>query len=324
MEANVNESKTPSFVITGKTLFESPVPDNPMLWGHLLPKVGIALIVGSSDGGKSSLMRQFVDAIVFKEPEFLGQKLDARFNSAIYVSSEDTDEDIKRIMKREHLAGRDSDPYDNISYIFDITGIEDKIRELLNIRPVDCVILDSLNDFLKGDVNSAFYSRILLENIRSLVMQYKCLFVIIAHYRKNAPETNPTKNDVLGSQSFEAKARVVISLERDKGNPNDRILRITKGNYVSEDLKNKILKIFPNDDFVFKSAGEFLVSIKLPNTSPRKIDDEIGGKIFMLHEQGCSIREIETILKSMGHNISKSSIYEFLKSTKGTVQCPES
>jgi hypothetical protein len=72
-------------------------------------------------------------------------------------------------------------------------------------------------------------------------MQYKCLFVLIHHYRKNASETNPIKNDVLGSQSFEAKARVVISMEKDAQNFNDRLLRITKGNYVSDDLKRKIL-----------------------------------------------------------------------------------
>jgi len=324
METEDKKIEMPPFAISGKILFESPVPDNPMLWGHYLPKIGIAMLVGDSDCGKSSLMRQLAGAIIFNESEFLGLKLDASYKSVIYVSSEDTDEDIKRIMKREHLDGRQSEPYNNINYVFEIDHIEDKIEQLLQIKPADCVILDSLNDFIIGEGNSAFYSRMLLERIRTLAMRFKCLFVFIHHYRKSAPDDNPSKKDVLGSQSFEAKARVVISMSRDRNNPSDRVLRILKGNYVSEEQKGKALQIHSDQNFVFKTAGELLVSKGVSGKSTRKIDETLGGVILMFHGQGKSIRQIETAVKEMGHKVSRTTISEFIKEQKSCVRCQES
>jgi len=324
MEDNIKPTKMPPFVISGKTLFESSVPENPMLWGHFLPKIGIALLVGSSDCGKSSLTRQLIDAIVFDEPEFLGLDLDLTYNRAIYVSSEDTDEDIKRIMKREHISGRSSDPYEEISFIFETEKIDEKLEAVLQVKPVDIVIMDSLNDFIRGDANVSYNVRLFLEKIRGLAMKHKCLFVLIHHFRKSAPETNSQKNDILGSQSFEAKARAVISLENDASNPSGKLLKIIKGNYVSEEFKRKILKISPNNNFIFKSIGESLVDKNATRISSRKLDDKMRGAIEMFSGQGYSSREIEAKLKSMGHVISKSTISEFLKNRDGTVQCPES
>jgi len=313
-EINGNTIILPPYVVSGKTLFESPIPENPMLWEHFLPKIGIAILAGGSDCGKSSLMRQLSNAILFEETEFLGLRLDANHKSVLYVSSEDTEDDIIRIMKREHLEGRNGDRYYNIHYIFDIEKIEERIEELLRICPVDCVILDSLNDFIKGDANNAFYVRRFLEKIRIMVMKYKCLFVIIHHYRKSASDMNPTKNDVLGSQSIEAKARVVISMEKDRNDSKDRILRITKGNYVSDELKGKVLKLIPDDRFIFKSSAELLIDRSGSLKRSRKIDQKMSDIILLLHEGGCSSREIEAELENMGYNISKSTISEFLKS----------
>lgn len=324
METNDKKIEMLSFVVSGKTLFESPVPDNPMLWGHFLPKIGIAILAGGSDCGKSSLMRQLSGAIVFEEKEFLGIRLDASHKSVIYVSSEDTEDDIKRIMKREHLEGRNGDQYNSIHYIFDIEKIEENIEKLLQICQVDCVILDSLNDFIRGDANNAFFARRFLESIRIMVMKYRCLFVLIHHYRKSAPDTNPSKNDVLGSQSFEAKARVVISMEKDGNNSNERFLRITKGNYVSDELKSKVLRICPDKNFVFKSVGELLVSKGDITKAPRKIDEKMGQIILMLHGQEKSLRQIETSLNGMGHKISRTTIGEFLKRQNLDVRCQES
>jgi RecA-family ATPase len=324
MENNEAKKEMPPYVINGKILYESPVPENPMLWGHFLPKIGIAMLVGDSECGKSSLMRQLSGAIAFDESEFLGLGLDTKHKRAMYVCSEDTDEDIKRIMKREHIGGRLSDPYENIHYVFDIDHIEDKIRTLLQSVPVDCVILDSLNDFVKGDTNNAFYARQFLERIRSMAMEFKCLFVLIHHFRKSAPDDNPSKKDVLGSQSFEAKARAVISMDRDRKSKGDRILRILKGNYVSEEQKDKVLQIHSDENFVFRTAKELLISRGSLVKSTCKIDEEIGELIFMLHSQGQSLRGIETSLKGLGHNISRTTINEFLKRQNPDVKCQES
>jgi predicted ATP-dependent serine protease len=281
------------------------------------------MLVGDSECGKSSLMRQLTGAIVFEDSEFLGLQLEASHNSVIYVCSEDTDEDIKRIMKREHLDGRDSEPYKNISYVFEIEHIEDKIEALLQAMSVDCVVLDSLNDFMKGDANNAFFVRRFLEKIRIMAMNHKCLFVLIHHFRKSAPDDNPSKKDVLGSQSFEAKARVVISMDRDRKNPDDRVLRILKGNYVSKEQKERAVLIHSDKNFVFKSAGELLVARTETIKSNRKIDGKTADLIMLLKLGGNSVRKIEAQMKELGHNISRSTISEFLNKNDPGVQCPE-
>lgn len=324
METEVKKIIMPQFVISGKTLFESPVQDYPMLWGHYFPKIGIALLAGSSDCGKSSLMRQLSGAIVFGESKFLGLRLDTIHKSVVYVCSEDTDEDIKRIMKREHLEKRSADGYCHIHFIFDIDRTIEKIEELLKICPVDCVILDSLNDFIRGDGNNAFFVRQFMEKIRILAMKYKCLFVLIHHYRKSAPDTNASKNDVLGSQSIEAKARAVISMEKSGGCSKERILRITKGNYVHDDLKEKVLKIVPDEKFVFSSTGELLVNTTIRQVKSLVLDDNMKSIIIMFHGQGYSARKIADVLKEMGHKISKSTVSEFLRERNRNGQCPES
>jgi KaiC/GvpD/RAD55 family RecA-like ATPase len=321
---NENIRFIPPYINDGKTLYDSDIPENPMLWGHLLPKIGIATIVGSSDCGKSSLLRQLSYAVVCEDSEFLGLKLDPKYHRVIYVSSEDTDEDIKRIMKREHLERRNSQNYEKMIYIFDIEKIEEKISEILNSYPSDFVIVDSLNDFIKGDTSSAFHSRKFLDGIRNLAMKHKCLFILIHHYRKSAPDHNATKHDVLGSQSIEAKSRAVISMEKTINEDRARILRITKGNYVPDVLKDKVIKIIPDEKFIFNSIGEFIVPKEKNLGSTKKIDATTGGIITMFRSQGKSVRKIETILKEMGHEISKSTIDKFLKDQDGSVQCPKS
>jgi len=217
-----------------------------------------------------------------------------------------------------------SDPYEDISFIFETEKIDEKLEAVLQVKPVDIIIMDSLNDFIRGDANVSYNVRLFLEKIRGLAMKHKCLFVLIHHFRKSAPETNSQKNDVLGSQSFEAKARAVISLENDASNPSGKLLKIIKGNYVSEELKRKVLKISPNNNFIFKSIGESLVNKNTTLIRSRKLDDKVSGVIEMFHGQEYSARKIEETLRGMGHKISKSTISEFLKNKNDTVQHPES
>ena len=78
-----------NLVVTGKDLFENDITEVPMLWGHLLQKYGIAVLSGSSDTGKSTLLRQLAIAIVTKKDTFLDFPLNAEHYRVIYISTED-------------------------------------------------------------------------------------------------------------------------------------------------------------------------------------------------------------------------------------------
>jgi RecA-family ATPase len=76
-------------IVSGKTLLQNEIEEVPMLLGYLLPKSGIAVLSGSSDTGKSSLMRQFAIGIVTGRDKFLGFDLYTEHRRVCYVCSED-------------------------------------------------------------------------------------------------------------------------------------------------------------------------------------------------------------------------------------------
>src|SRR5688572_9617791 len=67
--------------ITGEHLLLADVQKIPCLVEPFLQQVGLACLAGSSDTGKSSLLRQLAISVVTGEKEFLGFPINARFKS---------------------------------------------------------------------------------------------------------------------------------------------------------------------------------------------------------------------------------------------------
>ena len=55
----------------------------------LIPKGTLCALVGESDTGKSSLLRQLAVSIAYGDKEFLGFKLNDSCRNVVYVSTED-------------------------------------------------------------------------------------------------------------------------------------------------------------------------------------------------------------------------------------------
>ena len=93
-EAKVDSSELDSEKIykseySAEYLLNMDIKEIPCLIDPIMPQVGVIALAGSSDTGKSHLLRQLSLAIVSGENEFLGWKINARYKSVIYISTED-------------------------------------------------------------------------------------------------------------------------------------------------------------------------------------------------------------------------------------------
>ena len=65
--------------------------DIEFLVDKLIPKGTLCALVGESETGKSSMLRQFALSLAYDDSDFLGHKLQVSCGNAIYVSTEDGD-----------------------------------------------------------------------------------------------------------------------------------------------------------------------------------------------------------------------------------------
>lgn len=310
---------------SGSKLFQMEHNEIPKLVDPIFQKVGLASLVGSSDLGKSTFLRQLILHVALGIPDFIGYKINATTNKAIYISTEDDPASVSSGLKKQINALKRTYSFDisalnNIKFIFNasLSG-EDNIHSILqhdlqNIG-ADIVVFDAFTDIFSGDLNSSTKVREFLNAFNKLALEHNCLFVFLHHTGKRTSNLAASKDNVLGSQAFEAKMRVLLELKAHHLETNKRSLHITKANYLSSRMKStaKILS-FNENDLLFEKVTE------LPNSSlaqlgknNQKVNSEISEKVLHLYSKGNSYRKIEEILKSEGFKISKSTIGQIIK-----------
>lgn len=303
----------PTRIVSAKTLLQNYIKAVPMLWGHLFPKCGIAVLSGSSDVGKSTFLRQFCIALVTGLKEFLGFPINASFRRVLYVSFEDDEFCLSPRIKKEFIEGSLADDYDNFHFILDCSNPMKEIKKELKKNPVDCVIIDPWLDFVEGDNNLAYNTRYPLKQLRRLALDHNCLIIINHHNRKNDNEDTTSKNSLHGSQSLEAKARVVLMLTKRQNNPHERLLTIAKGNYISDDLKKVHLVMNVNEDFVFEiqSKVDGTVAEEGKNET-RNIENEEAIRI-LLGEGYSPSKIIKELPKRIKKPLKRTAVYNHIK-----------
>lgn len=306
----------PPYVVNGRSMLENDIIEIPMLWGHLLQKYGIAVLAGSSDTGKSSLLRQLATAIVSGETQFLNYDLKATHRSVIIVSSEDDEDSMSAIIKREKIEVHSNEAYENLRFIFDVSGIEGKLKAELKRQSADCVIIDALSDFIPGEMNSVNNVRQFYNNYRAITVEFKCLILFLHHTRKSASDITPSKYDLLGSQGLEAKPRSVLMLSIDEKKDDIRYLTLVKGNYTTSGHKRDAIALKTNANFIFEYSGIVENIVDLLKPSSRKLTPEVKRRITALRigPPQLTIDEIKNTLSQEGIDISRSTIATFTKS----------
>lgn len=301
---------------SAKELYELEIKELPVLIDPIFMKSGITVFAGSSDTGKSTFLRQLGLAIVKGEDKFLGWDIKAEHKRVVYVSTEDDRHAISYLLNK--TLGEDADIVclDRLDYVFDTENLEDKLDKMLTANPADCVIIDALTDLYGGDLNQSNKIRVFLNQYFNLADRHNCLFIFLHHTGKRTEELAPSKNNLLGSQGIEGKARQVIELRRDPSDNNYRHLCIVKGNYLSDAMKEKSYKMKFNSDLTFSMTAERVDFKNLVAGAQNNCDAAKAYKmerVVDLKDAGKTYEEISTILTEEGYRISSSTANNYYK-----------
>lgn len=315
---------------SGLKLFQYDFQELPKLVDPIFPKVGLASLVGSSDTGKSTFLRQLALSIAFGLDDFVGYGLFANTQNVIYVSTEDdpssTSISIKKsasqIIKNHQ---KDISLLNHLKFVFDVdTNPESphyvitQLENDLKSTKADLIIVDAFTDIFSGDINSSTKVREFLNHFSKLAKTFECLVLFLHHTGKRTDKYTASKDNVLGSQAFEAKMRVLIELKHYPHDENLRTVSITKGNYISSKIKrfSKIVK-FDEEHLIFEDTGKSVQTDSIATIARTNANkEEILPLISEMHNSKKSLRQIEAELKIKGYKIGKSSVANYLAEIK--------
>lgn len=300
--------------VSGEALLEMGITEMPYLVEPILPQAGVVSVAGTSDIGKSSFLRQLGCAIATERPEFLGYTITARYNRVIYVSTEDDKAAMAYLLHKQNVDGLAPAEYKNISFVFDTEDLVNKLDSELHTNPADCVIIDTFTDIYGGDMNVTNKVRNFLTSYSTLANRHSCLFIFLHHTGKRTEDLAPSKNNLLGSQGFEAKMRLVIELRKDNTIPEHRHMCIVKGNYLPAEFKEQSYKLFFDDNMLFSNTGERVPFDRLVSNTTEDISSRPEYiEAVRLRTEGLTIRAIASEINKQGYHIGKSTVSKWVK-----------
>lgn len=239
--------------MNGMELLQNNLDGIPMLIGDVFHKVGLASLIGSSDTGKSSLLRLLCICIVLNI-DFIGWKVKPKHRRAYYVSTEDDQLAIAFLLKKQNKElGVKPQELENLIYIFETDNLIARLEKELTEKPADVVIIDAFADIFTGQLYETNRVRSFLNEYSQLAQRHGCLILFLHHTNKRSDNLEPSKHNALGSQGFEAKMRLMIELKSDIQSPNSKHLCIVKGNYLSHSFKTHSYDLQFTENMIFKN-----------------------------------------------------------------------
>jgi len=319
ISSSTKKNKDKSFVFkksyNALELYNHKTINIPKLLNPFLQKSGIASLVGTSDTGKSTFLRQLGLSIVLKRKAFLGFPLDCEHNKVIYVTTEDDYNSVSFSLRKQFKElEKDNNDIDikdleNLEFIFDSDNLLKTLKEKLDKKSVDLIIIDAFTDVFSKELNANTQVRTFLNSYSSLANKHNCLILFLHHIGKRTQTKTPSKDSIIGSQAFEAKMRVVIELRPNTHKPNLIDLWILKSNFLESKYKQKSYVLELNENMYFKNSG-----LRNTKSTDSKINNpELIKKVLALDKQGLSLRKIESELKGTEFEIGKSTVSTIIK-----------
>lgn len=301
-------------VFNGAELLNMGITEMPSLVKPIIPKVGVVALAGTSDIGKSRLLLQLCTDIVLND-KFLGFTIDAKHKSVIYVPTED---DHYAISNRLQVhVGVDEEKIGRLRFLFSTEHLLTTLDEMLTKQKADAVVIDTFTDLYSGEMNQVNKVRAYMNDFYQLAIKHGCVVIFNHHTVKRSEENPPNKNNLIGSQGFEGKARLVMELRQDYSDSKKRHLCIVKGNYIKDEHKKSSFEMLFDEKTGFTLTGQrvpFEQLAKPKDVRPTANQVPEPKRVAIeLKKQGKSNSEIIAALKTIGHNVAKSTLSDWVK-----------
>lgn len=306
----------------GMELLNDEVEEIPKLIDPIFHRVGLASLIGSSDTGKSSLLRDLCVHIV-TGMDFLGWKVNPIHKRAYYVSTEDDQMAISFLLKKQNKDyGLIPEDLENLVYIFETDNLVDRLNKELSEKPADVVVIDAFADVFNGQLYETNRVRAFLNEFSQLAQKHQCLIIFLHHTNKRSDNLEPSKHNALGSQGFEAKMRLMIELKSDTQINNQKHFCIVKGNYLSNQFKTHSFDLQFTENLTFKNLNT-RTHYELMNKDKDNIEliEAEYNEIMTLKQENLTHEEIGLRLGVSKSSISrKISRYKRLKALEDSNQ----
>ena len=274
---------------------------------QLIPRGTLCSLVGESDTGKSSLLRQLAVSVAYGDETFIGFKLNDQCRNVVYVSTEDV-EMSTGVWLNKHF-GKDTVDHESLTrlkFLFITENLYQNLKEVIKNNCVDLLIIDSYADIFEGSMNDSNIVRSFLTKYNELANMYGVTIIFLHHTKKSSEGARPNKNSILGSQGFEAKMRSVMMLTKDKDDDTLRHLCVVKNNYLPEKDKKYSHELKFNENLSFEATGKRVDFNDLDNPEYMELAKELRNK-------GKSLRDIVDELNNKGFKVGKSTLQRKLK-----------
>ena len=303
-----SNARSPWGEISAKYLIESAPTEISALLEPILPRVGVAALVGSSDSGKSTFLRGLAMAVSSGQQLYAGFRLSPLHQSAIYVSTEDDQNSVAALLKRQNTELQlDTSLYDNLRFVFDSDNIITKLDNMLSARAADLVIVDAFSDIYTGSLNENNQVRGFLQEFHDIAQRHQCLILFLHHTGKRTESLTPSKHNAIGSQGFEAKMRLVMELRPDPEQNDIRHLCLVKGNYLAEEFKHDSFMLRFTPGLNFEATGERVPFAMLRDRTTER-DEELLEKMRDMRDQGMTYKQIADTLGYKSHSTVMSKL----------------
>ena len=286
----------------------------PFLVENLLPKIGLAALIGGSDGGKSSMLRQLGLAIV-TGTDFLGWKTEGERKSVVYLSTEDDATAISSLLKMqiEELYSLQNYDFQNfelqkesdgtihgilesisrLHFYFNVDYFMHNIQEVIDLHRPDLIIIDAFGDIYQSELYETNKVRNFLNVFQQLAIENELCVMFLHHVGKRTEDLAPSKNNALGSQGFEAKMRLVVELKTDKAQPQKKYFCIVKGNYLPPDKKKYGHNLLFSNSLTFTNTNQLTPFENISRAGSDLSEQERDyNDIMQLRDEGFTYKEI--------------------------------
>lgn len=298
-----NDSPLIQELFSATELLERNIVSIPCLLDPILPRVGLVSIAGSSDTGKSSLLRQLAIAVCLGNKSFLDFHLKPLYRRVLYVSTEDDDTAISFLLnKTEKESNHLPKAYNGLKFLFYSDNLLLRLNNIIGEEPYDMIIVDAFADLYGRSMNETNQVRTFLNEYSQLATKHQCLIVFLHHTGKRTESLAPSKHNLLGSQGFEAKMRLVIELRKDIHKEDLRHLCIVKGNYLPAEYKSSSYVLRFDNNMHFSFTGERKRFDELNSTS-KEFQNE---RIVELNNEGKTQKEIAEALGISQPTVSRA------------------